>query len=138
MSLKDRITRLEGEGPQRCDACLQLDGYAGLGHDPEVCDEAERAKGFPRLRSLMRAGWFAPDAPKHEHVPISDATRALLDSGTLVVERDADLAELAEREPQLWRCRGERSGPQDLEPCPECGFMPDVVTIIHTEEAAIL
>ena len=138
MSLKDRISRLEGEEPERCDACLQLDGYAGCEHDPDVCDQAERANGFSRLRSLRRVGWFAPDAPKHEHVPISDATRALLDSGALVVERDADLAELAEREPQLWRCKKERSGPQDLEPCPECGYMPGVVQIIHTDEAAIL
>jgi hypothetical protein len=107
-------------------------------HDPDVCDEAGRTAGFPRLQALMRAGLFSRDAPKHEHVPISDATRALLDSGTLVVDRDADLAELAEREPQLWRCKEEQSGPQDLEPCPECGFMPGVVQIIHTHEAVIL
>jgi hypothetical protein len=139
MSRRSRIDRAFDEiGGGHCDACFQADDFAGCVHDPEVCDEAERAKGFPRLRALMRAGWFAPDAPKHEHVPISDATRALLDSVTLVVDRDADLAELAEREPQLWRCKEERSGPQALEPCPECGFMPGVVQIIHTQEAAIL
>jgi hypothetical protein len=140
-SIDDRLKKLEGEGPQRCDACFQLDDFAGYGHDPEVCDEAERAKGFPRLRSLMRTGWFSKDAPKHEHVPISDATRSLLDSGALVVDRDnpqdADLTELADREPQLWHCKEERSGPSPT-PSPECGFMSVVVTIIHTHEAAIL
>lgn len=137
-NIDDRLMKLEGDGPQRCDGCFELDGFEGCRHDPEVCDEAKRAAGFPRLRSLRRVGWFAPDAPKHEHVPISDATSSLLDSGTLVVDRDADLAELARREPQLWRCKEKRSGPQDLEPCPACGFMPGVVQIIHTHEAAIL
>jgi hypothetical protein len=142
MSLKDRVSRLEGDGPERCDACLQLDGFAGCGHDPEVCDEAEQAAGFPRLRSLMRAGWFRKDAPKHEHVPMSDATRALLDSGALVVDRDdpkdAALSELARLEPQLWRCKEERRGPAAKEPCPECEFMPDVVEIVHTHAAAVM
>ena len=100
---------------------------------------ATKRNGLTDSRAYAHLGGSDGSHPTRQSMSTSPyPTRALLDSGALVVERDADLAELAEREPQLWRCKKERSGPQDLEPCPECGSMPGVVQIIHTDEAAIL
>jgi hypothetical protein len=139
MSLKDRLAKLEDEGPERCDACSQV-GVA-LAHDPEDCDKEEQEALFPSLRAFTRAGWFRPNAPKHQHVPISDETRALLNSGALVVDGDhpdnAALAELAKRELQLWRCKEKRYGPV-AKPCPKCGSLPDVLEVIHSHGAAMM
>jgi hypothetical protein len=140
MSRRSRIDRAFDEvGGGRCDACRQAGPV--LAHDPEVCDKKAQADLFPRLQAFTRAGWFRPNAPKHEHVPISDETRALLDSGTLVVDRgvpdSAALAELAEREPQLWRCKEERHEPTPT-PCPKCGSVPDVMQFIHSHDAGVM
>jgi hypothetical protein len=139
MAIKDRLRKLEQNAPTRCPECMEKPEVMGVMHKPDACNEVEIEAGYPGLRSLIKAGWFAPNAPTHEHVPISDETRAAINSGQIVVdEHDPDQAavqEIARREPHLWRCKEGTMG-EATEPCPVCGFQAEVFQIVHTHAAA--
>jgi hypothetical protein len=146
MAIKDRLKRLESDAPRRCPECMPWGDAFRLQHDPAVCDAGEKGAGFPRVRSLARAGWFRTGEmarePGRYGPKISEEVKRAIESGAIDLGDEKDpnpdaIASIAKLNPHLWRCPKRFTESGLPERCPECGYMPLVVGIRHTYEAGV-